>query len=372
MGIYFFDNKSKKGNLSLIIDIEKSCYYPGEIIAGKIILQVKNNKIPSVFNFTKAYISITQIQQNQLLSNNMFFSKNIEKKIYIKKYNFKQYKKRPIIVPLSITFSIKTPNDLSPTLLYENNNFIKHFLTIYFPKNKAKKSIGIIIQNVQKFLYKEISLEHSDIHYFINFKKNKIFSYYFNTEKNSYAYNERIPYEIIVNFLRKEFMKLNLRISLTRKIYFSSNDKIDSKLILFKNYCLNFKNDQNIFKISGYFQFPVISDYFSVNPMSIYNYYNNKLIDDYDKDYEDIILLPTCFSSFYICSYFLNLEIISDSFFSKNEIISIPIELFTPLKSEDNEMILGNDNSFFKKEETESLINKEDSFMDNSDNVKLN
>ena len=33
-------------NLSIEIDIHKSCYYPGEKISGDIILQAKTNKVP--------------------------------------------------------------------------------------------------------------------------------------------------------------------------------------------------------------------------------------------------------------------------------------------------------------------------------------
>ena len=113
MGILFFYNYTKKDNLSISINLQKSCYYPGEIISGKITLQVKTNKFSSVFNFTKAHISLTQIQRYQLISNNLLFSKNKEKKIYSKSYNFKQYKNRSIIIPLSFDFSIK-----SPILLY--------------------------------------------------------------------------------------------------------------------------------------------------------------------------------------------------------------------------------------------------------------
>ena len=359
MGSYFFSNYSKGSNLSIAIYLEKSCYYAGEIITGKIILQVKNNKIPSVFNFPKAYIYITQIQQYQLLYQTILFSKNVDKSTYVKKYNFKQYKNRQIIAPLSIAFSIQIPIELCPTLLYDNNNFIKHFLTIYFPKIKCKRSIGIIIKNQQKFLYREINSESDDTHNFRNFKKNKLFSYYFTTEKFSFAYNETIPYKIIVNFFGTEFLILNLRVSLTRKVYFGPNDKIDSKMIIFKKYSLNFKNNQKIFTISGNFLFPLLNDNFSVNPMNIYNYYNNILIDDYDKDYENVKLLPSCFSSLFICCYFLNLEIILDSFFTKNEIISIPIEFYTPTKLEDNQMKYDNDNYFFHNDVTERLISNE-------------
>ena len=373
MGILFFYNYTKKDNLSISINLQKSCYYPGEIISGKITLQVKTNKFSSVFNFTKAHISLTQIQQYQLISNNLLFSKNKEKKIYSKSYNFKQYKNRSIIIPLSFDFSIKSPIDLSPTLLISKNNFIKHFLTIYFPKIKYKKSIGIIIQNRQKFLSKELNLSSSDIrviHNFRLFQKNKKLSYYFTTGKYSYAYNEIIPYEIIVNYLGKKNLRINLRVSLIRKVFYGANDKIDINMILFKDYSFNFNINEKIFKVSGHFLFPLLSDYFSVNPMNIYNYYNKKILENYDKDYRNVKLFPSCFSSLFICCYFLNLEISIDSFFTKSENLSIPIELYTPLKIEDDDG-MESDMIIYNSDKAESLINNEETFGEDFENQKL-
>jgi hypothetical protein len=71
--------------------------------------------------------------------------------------------------------------------------------------------------------------------------------------------------------------------------------------------------------------------------MNIYNFFNTKILNDFDKNFSDVNLFPTCSSSLFMCCYFLNFEIIFDSFFVKNETLNIPIELYTPLKIEDFE-----------------------------------
>jgi hypothetical protein len=339
MGSSLFGDFNDEENLSMTISLPKTCYYPGEIIKGKIIIQVKNNKISSIFNFPKSIISIEQYQQYQFYQDNIIITKNDKKNLITQPYRFKKYKNRSILVPLSLPFSIRIPVEADPTFLYEDSNFIKHFLSIEFPKIKCKKNIGIIIQNRQKFVGNKITSsteKFNDIqrHFLKNYSK---VSFLFKTDKNSYAYNEIIPYEIIMNCTESEIPVDHLKVSLVRNIYFGANDKVDSEIILHKKYKMPSANFKKIFKISGHFLFPIISDYFSVNPMNIYNFFNTKILNDFDKNFSDVNLFPTCSSSLFMCCYFLNFEIIFDSFFVKNETLNIPIELYTPLKIEDFE-----------------------------------
>jgi hypothetical protein len=147
----------------------------------------------------------------------------------------------------------------------------------------------------------------------------------------------------------------HLRVTLSRNIYFGANDKVEKSIILMKKYILPISSSNKIFKNSGYFQFPDLSDYFSVNPMSIYINFDKKIINNFEKDFSDVYLFPTCFSSLFICSYFLNLEIIFKSLFIKNEILSIPIELYTPLKIADIEKNIND----IKTEKENLIINEE-------------
>lgn len=363
MGNIFFGDFNEDDCLSLTIQLPKSCYYPGEMLSGKIIIQVKTNKISPTFNFPHAIISIIQCQQYKFYLENILITQKDKKIVITQPYSFKRYKNRSILIPLTLSFSLQIPTEIDPTLLYEETNYIKHYLSIDFPQIKCKKSIGLIIQNRQRF-YKENGLlkttveKFNDIHKSLFFKKNSKIAFLFKTDKNSYAYNELIPYEIIMNCTESELIIDHLRISLSRNIYFGANDKIDSKIILMKKYILNMNNKNKIFKISGHFLFPVISNYFSVNPMNVYNYFNKKLLNDFDKNCSDVNLFPTCFSSLFICSYFLNLEIIFKSFFVKNEIVSIPIELYTPLKIDDIEKNF-NDIKIKNGEEKENMIRNE-------------
>ena len=315
MGNLLFGDYIEEDNLSIQIKLQKSCYYPGETLNGTIILQAKTNKISSVFNFTNAVISIAQYQQYKFYLENILLSKDERNILSSNSINFKKYKNRSILIPLSLPFNIKIPRETDPSFIHDETNFIRHFLIIKFPSIKCKNSIGIIIQNRQNLLkenglFKEAVEKFNDVRKADLLRKYSKIAYLFRTDKNSYAYNEIIPYEIIMNCTECDIDISYLRVSLKRIIYFGANDKIESKIIMLKNYKISERSKRKIFKIAGHFLFPVLSDYFSVNPMNIYNYFNKRTLEDSDKIFQNIFLFPTCFSSLFICNYCLEFEII--------------------------------------------------------------
>ena len=174
MGNILSNNYDEDESLSIAIQLQKSCYYPGETLSGKIILQVKTNKISPKFNFPNAIITLTQYQQYKFYLDNILLTQTDKKILLFERVRFKKYKDRTLIIPLSLPFSIKIPHSTDPTLFYEEINFIKHYLTVEFPQIKCKKSIGIIIQNRQRFL-KENGLLKNTIEKFNDIQKSEIF-----------------------------------------------------------------------------------------------------------------------------------------------------------------------------------------------------
>ena len=344
MGNFLFGKfEEEDESLSMEIELPKSCYYPGEKLSGYIILQAKTNKVPSIFNFPFSIITLNQFQKYQFYNENILIKKEEDIPLFSRKRNFKKYKNRDILSPLKIFFSFRIPLNAKPSLLHKESNFIKHYLTVKFPNIKKKKVVGIIIQNRQIFtienkLFKSPSEKFKDCTKSALFQKKSRLAFLLKTEKNSYAYNELIPYEVVINYTESDIIIKNFRVSLTRNVYINSDDFIDIKFITYKDYQMpkNSRDNNDVFQICGYFSLPLISDYFSVNPMNIYNFYSNKVIDNVDKTLNSMYLYPTCISDFLCCGYCLNLEINFESVLIKNEHISIPIELYTPLKIEDD------------------------------------
>ena len=368
MGNYLKSNLEENDeNLSIEISLPKSCYYPGEKLSGFIILQAKTNKVPLIFNFPNSIITFYQHQKYQFYNENVLINKEENKSIFFRRFNFKKYKNRDILSPLKISFSIRIPVKTLPTLLHKESNFIRHYLVIKFPKIQKKKSVGIIIQNKQAFnlenkLFKSPAEKFKDCLQSHIFSKNSKLAFLLKTDKNSYAYNELIPYEIVINYTESDINIKNLRVSLTRNVFIHSDEFIDVKFLIYKDYNMPSKSteDHNVFQISGYFSLPPISEYFSVNPMNIYNFYSNKIINNIDKTFNSISLYPTCVSNFLCCNYCLNLEINFGSALIKNEGLFIPLELYTPLKIEDD----------IEEEEEENEQNEDDE--NNIDNEDIN
>ena len=88
MGSILYNNYDEDESLSITIQLQKSCYYPGEILSGKIILQVKTNKISPTFNFPNTIISITQFQQYKFYLDNILLSQKEHKILLLEKYRF--------------------------------------------------------------------------------------------------------------------------------------------------------------------------------------------------------------------------------------------------------------------------------------------
>ena len=387
MGIFSKSNlEEEEESLYIEINLQKACYYPGEKLSGYIILQAKNSNVPSIFNFPNSIITFNQNQRYQFYHENILINKEEDKSIFFRRFNFKKYKNRDILSPLKILFSIRIPVNTLPTLLHTESNFIRHYLTIKFPKIQKKKSIGIIIQNRQNFtienkLFKSPAEKFKDSKKSPIFKKSSRIAYLLKTDKNSYSYNELIPYEIVINYSESEVDIKSIRISLTRYVFIHSDQFIDVKILIYKDYNIPSKSSEgnNVFQISGYFSLPPVSEYFSVNPMNIYNFYSNKIIDNIDKTFNSMYLYPTCISNYICCNYCLNLELNFDSTLIKNEGLYLPIELYTPLnlvedieedkeEEEDNEE--GENNIENEEKNTNKFgINKNTIGNENDDNI---
>ena len=346
MGNYLYGYiEEEDESLSIEIDLPKSCYYPGEKLIGNIILQAKSNKVPSIFNFSETNIALIQHQKYQCYKESILINNEDSKILFEKTNKFRKYKNRDILSPLKIPFSIRIPLETYPTLIHKNMDFIRHYLKIEFIKIKKQKAVGIIIQNRQRFtadnkLFKSPVEKFKDSLKSSFLQKTSRLAFLLKTDKNSYAYNELIPYEIILNYSELDIPIQNIRMGLARSVHSAYQNFMDVKPIIIQDYNPPEKTEDSngVFQINGYFSFPLISDYFSVNPMNIYNFYNNKIIDNIDKTFKSMYLYPSCETEFLSCEYSLSLEINFNSTLIKNEYLYLPIELYTPLQIiDDNE-----------------------------------
>lgn len=353
---------NKEKNISLKIKLPKTCYYPGEKMKGTITLQLMRNNISPILQFPKAILKIEEFQQYQFPLNESFFTEKEKKEIITKTCSFKKFKGRDLTTPLKIRFSLRIPEKINPTIITKNSlTFVKHFFSIEFPEMFCKKTIIIIIKN-QQLLKKGSHLFKKPLEKFIDLTIAKPFSKsskvvcLFRSDKNSYKYNEIIKYEIILNKTELEIEVKSLEISLNRKYGYYDDLQLLNEVQFERISSDKYEHLMNnkIHKICGLLRFP---KNITVNPMSAYEYFNDKDLDDVYMKFPNVRIYPTSYLSLVKCNYFLQLDIVFDSFGVSSEFIILPIEFYTPKNEDEEEQIDKEDDD--EDKEKEIIINNE-------------
>ena len=344
---YDFEEFNKKYNSETFFKIEiilpKTCYFPGEIIEGKIKLIPKDMLKKSLLLCPIIGTSILEENYNYKLSE---IGPTTSKEIILFKYpmDCPKFDGEKLIEGMEIPFKCPIPKDAYPSCRIDNNSHVRHILTFDFTNIESKKSTLIIIKNTQYFsgfneLYKapvETSIREGKHKYAIFYMgevsaKLKLF-------KNAYSYNEGIPF-----ILDLDCSTLTIKI---QKVYISiilcirKNNKLDYKIpankvektIIEKSVSLN--DDRKIFHIEDIIQMP------KNNPSGIYK----KLDSDkriYSQKYKNVFLYPSCYNGLISCDYFLRIMFETDTLFSTNVYTNVQIDFY----EEDKESKTNNTNN---------------------------
>ena len=332
--------------VSIKIELTKKCYMPGEFITGLITLSPKPGITETNFNNPSINFTISQYQYI-LLGEDSLIKQNDD--ILIQPILFSNYMGANLLTELNIPFSIQVPKDIMPTILFNENMYCKHFLTININSIEAKKTVLIIIKNDQNFtignkllkspatIFKEIDKKS----FLVN--KGKIICF-LKIPKNSFYFNEQIPIELTLNCSEIDLIINGIEISIIReqKIYslntnFNTVAYEDSKIIFSQEYSLEKNQELYIFKQK--IQFPTSSEYTSVFPPTVYS-----LIELHDQNtlFDDLkyyILCPSAQGRFFSVKYFLNVKILFDNLFTFNEDLKIPIDFYSPPIEEEKNII---------------------------------
>ena len=259
MGIgYDFENDKNfnfENSISMTIELGKTCFSPGEYVKGGIILKPKPGNTLEYLQNPTAYLSITEeakytytvqethhgnktsVTKTAKEMNNIL---NIPLDIY-------SYNNSPLVDMLKIIFNFQIPLRIYPSCFFGYNAYIKHYLTIDFNSISAKKSLIIVIKNPPYFsLYNHLYKSPSNC--YKEFKKSKFFfsqGFFivsFTLPKNSFSYDEPIPFQIDLdlNNLSMDIRNINVSIKgFPIKIYkmiIPSNIEKNQKKSGLKNY----------------------------------------------------------------------------------------------------------------------------------------
>lgn len=353
---YLGDEFNYENDVSLSIELDKTCYSKGEKINGTLILSPEQNSAHTELVNPYAKFSFIEKQCYEFLET--FYEKdrdiikptrkNIEEIKILGSYpmNFSKYEKSNMLPNLKIPFQIIIPINAYPSLISDKNTYILHFLTCELESLKVKKSIPFIIKN-NPYFTKENKLLKIPYETKQLIGKHKFaiiscgnFEVKINLEKNICPYNENLPITIDIDCSNLNNIKLkgvNIYIFRTFRKNSQKNKNLmkEEKTEEIVRKTLPLREGEITYHIEDGIKLPISSN---LNPEIVYQLLD-KNKDQGMKKFQNIKLFPSCSGGLLSCNYFLKIIIETNTLFSTNEEMIIPVDFYSSSNNnkEDNE-----------------------------------
>ena len=383
------DKFNYEKDVSLSLELDKTCYSKGELIKGTITLTPsQNSKHTELLNpFAKMsfqekqnydYINVFHEKDRDIIRPT---KKNIQEIISLgsSTMNFSNYENAKLFPSLKIPFQIRVPNNAYPSCFFEPNCYVIHFLTCEFESLQVKKSVMIIIKNNYYFskenqLLKIPTIEQKTI------TKHKfgVFSCgYFNIkitlEKNICPYTENLPITIDIDCSKLKMIILKGVKIIIYRIYSKNNQKNknfiqEKKEEEIVRKTLPLREGEKKYHIEDSIKLPISSN--DLNPEEIYKLLDNDKKKENQK-FENIRLFPSCSGGLLSCKYFIKILFETNTIFSTNEDIDIFVDFYSPFNDDDSIQANNNGNiNNIDDYKNENLNIKNEVDIDN--NLKIN
>ena len=354
---YLGDEFNYENDVSLSIELDKTCYSKGEKINGTLILSPEQNSAHTELVNPYAKFSFIEKQCYEFLET--FYEKdrdiikptrkNIEEIKILGSYpmNFSKYEKSNMLPNLKIPFQIMIPINAYPSLISDKNTYILHFLTCELESLKVKKSVPFIIKN-NPYFTKENKLLKIPYETKQLIGKHKFaiiscgnFEVKINLEKNICPYNENLPITIDIDCSNLNSIKLkgvNIYIFRTFRKNSQKNKNLmkEEKTEEIVRKTLPLREGEITYHIEDGIKLPISSN--NLNPEIVYQLLD-KNKDQGMKKFQNIKLFPSCSGGLLSCNYFLKIIIETNTLFSTNEEMIIPVDFYSSSNNnkEDNE-----------------------------------
>ena len=367
------DNDKNSGPININIELFKTCYFPGELMTGLLILTPKPGINDAIFSDTKSHFTISERHcykyktndlieaHNQVIENNTLCEKDIF---------FDQFLSESILLEMKLPFSIQLPTNAYPSCFFNDPlAYVTHNLQVEFPYIKALANKTFIVKNPQYFSNENGLLkqpyEISQKIYKSKFLSGKgSFNVLIKLAKNYFFYDEPVNYEIDLDFteLELEYKELVIKIIKTKKRNAKINhDRIftqTSEDIAQQNLPINIINKKFHFKDG-------IKIDQKHNPHVAY--------EDMDKNgpYElsennkkkDFFLTPSCYGGLLTVDYKLNIKIIFNTLLTFNEEFNIPLDFC----ERQNASVNNNNNDNHNEEDNNTITGQNNNSNSNND-----
>ena len=332
--VFDFDNNDKIYNneelFSVTIYLNKTCYFKGEVLEGKITIKTKET-IKKSFLFCPISANATLKEVHNYRFNEGGYDTTEEVILFKYPMNIPKFDNNNIFDGITVPFQFQIPQNCYPSCIFGIESYVRHILTFDLSTIDTKKSTVIIIKNNQYFtefnmLYKapsEVTLETYKHKYGIFHMGN--FTCTFKLMKNAFYYNEDIPFIIDIDCtnlkirITKVHINLNLSVKKNNKLNHKETLSLIEKRIASKNLTLLREKKkyhiEDIIKLS------------KGNPNEIYKKLNNDK-RTYKEKYKDILLFPSCYNGLITCEYYFKIILETNTVFSTDEYILMPIDFY--------------------------------------------
>ena len=340
------NNDKNSGSVNLNIELLKTCYFPGELINGILILTPKPGINDAIFFNTQAHFTISERKYYKSKQNDQMqlFDHVIENSNLLEKdFTYDQFLNENILLEIKIPFSIQLPINTYPSCFFSGSlAYVTHNLQVEFPILKAYKSVMFIVKNVQHF-NKENGLLKEPFEINKNISKSKFlsskgnFTALIKLDKNYFFYDENIIYDIVLDFSELDLDVNEVIIKIVKTIQKNFKTNHEKPLVKLKDDVATHKIvlDKNIKEF--HFKDGIKIDK-KHNPILVYEEMEKngpyKLEDNKNK--KEFFLTPCCYGGLLSVSYELNIKIIFDSLLTFNEEFIIPLD-FIPHPNNNDE-----------------------------------
>ena len=329
-------NFNYDSNISMKIELKKTCFSKGELVQGNLYLAPKTPSVSSILINPLAEITLREHHYyviKQTVRNKVITVKQEENVVLVNENIYFAHNEFNISNGCLIPFEIKIPDIAYPSCIFDPKCYVRHYLGITFPSIFAKKTVVIIIKNNIYFsdingLLKSPVIINREItkHKYIFFNSGD-FKISIVLSKNIFSYNENVPFiiDIDCNYLsiKIQGIKVILYREYKKNVQNSHevNKRIDTEELIQK-YISLIDVEKNL-HIEDNIKLPISPP--ELNPKVIYSILDNDHRRHKEK-FKNILLFPACYGGLLTCEYFIQFIFDLDSWFTTNEDFTIPID----------------------------------------------
>ena len=333
------DGKDFERNFSINIELQKTCYFKGEPLKGNIIIKPKNNINKKLLQCPiTSNVTLEEIHNYKLT--NLSYDTNEDIILFKYPMNIPKFQENDIINGMIVPFEFQIPHNSYPSLLIDRSTFVRHILIFEFSPIEEKRSTFIIIKNSRYFsdfneLYKSPVEENfiTTKHKYALLNMGEM-GCSVKLQKNAFTYNESIPFQIDIDFS-------NLKIKI-QKIYISiyfilAKNSKNHKQVKLQNQKTIFSKEISLLDLKDKAHLEDVIILSKENPGQIYKQLDLDKTNNSNK-FNNVLLLPACYEGLITCKYYLKVTFETDTLFSTNESLEIPLDFYASENEEENEI----------------------------------